>query len=441
VPGSEPTEQNREKNPKINPNKQKSVKRNHRMDIQKNIGPGYARLTVSGRIDAFWAPHLQETIDQVLRDGHRTIELDLSDAGYISSAGLRVLVKTTKNLSSAGGEFSLVNPSEAVLTVIRLTGLDSVIRTRSLSSREPKLVHSATADPVFHRNPVGRLSLSARGTFSYGHGSGAEVGKPFELATGPSRYAIGVGALGESDAACRDLYGEFISVAGHCVYLPTDGHAVPDFMQRSETYQPVIHSLNALNCNGEFSIGYGFGNDPENPSRFPLSDLAQDALRRLGTGTVGILAIAEIAGLVGTYLKQSPANLKPGESMFDFPGIRKWLAFSPEKQHRGELAILFGIASDEPAESLRSALRPLASGTDSPLHGRFHSAIFPFRVLRHGELDLQPTLDLLFSEGKPLGVLHLLRDSRPGIGIGESEFVRGCCWAAPIDHPFGENAP
>jgi hypothetical protein len=38
----------------------------------------------------------------------------------------------------------------------------------------------------------------------------------------------------------------------------------------------------------------------------------------------------------------------------------------------------------------------------------------------------------LFEHEQLLGVLHLLHDDRGSAGAGESEFIRGACWAAPI---------
>jgi hypothetical protein len=38
----------------------------------------------------------------------------------------------------------------------------------------------------------------------------------------------------------------------------------------------------------------------------------------------------------------------------------------------------------------------------------------------------------LFEGGGLQGVLHLLRDDREIAGAGESEFLRGACWVAPI---------
>jgi hypothetical protein len=74
-------------------------------------------------------------------------------------------------------------------------------------------------------------------------------------------------------------------------------------------------------------------------------------------------------------------------------------------------------------------LRPLGAG----LLGHAHAAVFGFRLLKKGLLDLKTTVTALFEEEPLLGVLHLLHDDRGDSGAGESRFIRGACWAAPID--------
>jgi len=47
-------------------------------------------------------------------------------------------------------------------------------------------------------------------------------------------------------------------------------------------------------------------------------------------------------------------------------------------------------------------------------------------------IDLKTSVRGLFEGGGLQGVLHLLKDDREFAGAGESEFLRGACWVAPI---------
>jgi hypothetical protein len=65
-------------------------------------------------------------------------------------------------------------------------------------------------------------------------------------------------------------------------------------------------------------------------------------------------------------------------------------------------------------------------------YGHFHAAAFPYRPLRKGKVDLVHTVQPLFESEQVLGLLHLLNDWRELSGAGESRFLRGACWCAPL---------
>jgi hypothetical protein len=52
--------------------------------------------------------------------------------------------------------------------------------------------------------------------------------------------------------------------------------------------------------------------------------------------------------------------------------------------------------------------------------------------VQRGQIDLKSSVKALFDAQTLEGVLHLLADDRAISGVGESEFVRGACWVAPL---------
>jgi hypothetical protein len=52
--------------------------------------------------------------------------------------------------------------------------------------------------------------------------------------------------------------------------------------------------------------------------------------------------------------------------------------------------------------------------------------------VQKGEIDLKKTITSLFETQALQGLLHLLSDDRAIAGAGQSEFVRGACWLAPL---------
>ena len=87
--------------------------------IQKVLGLT-TTLTLSGCLDTTTAPKLEATLADVL-SGARELILDLRDIEYISSAGLRVLLKAQKSMCGTNGAMKLRNVPEAVLEVFDIT--------------------------------------------------------------------------------------------------------------------------------------------------------------------------------------------------------------------------------------------------------------------------------------------------------------------------------
>ena len=84
-----------------------------------------AVLTLEGRLDTTTSSQLEEAI--AAAEGAEAIRLDMRGLEYISSAGLRVLLKTEKAQREKGGSLTLEAPTEEVMEVLRITGFDSLL--------------------------------------------------------------------------------------------------------------------------------------------------------------------------------------------------------------------------------------------------------------------------------------------------------------------------
>jgi anti-sigma B factor antagonist len=63
------------------------------MDVTQSLDGGVLHLKVDGRIDGYWADHLDAALSEVIGAGHHRIAVDCSGVGFLSSAGIGVLVK------------------------------------------------------------------------------------------------------------------------------------------------------------------------------------------------------------------------------------------------------------------------------------------------------------------------------------------------------------
>lgn len=98
------------------------------MDILKTEEQGVIILAPDGRLDSNSAPSLEQEIDTIGSgsEGFHLL-LDFSKVEYISSAGLRVVLKTVKERQSASKSFAVSNMQDHVREVFEISGFDSYV--------------------------------------------------------------------------------------------------------------------------------------------------------------------------------------------------------------------------------------------------------------------------------------------------------------------------
>lgn len=90
-----------------------------RLSIEKQVADA-TTLILSGRLDTTTAPELEKQID-ALQPETTVLILDMQGLEYISSAGLRVLLKTQKMMNKKG-TLKLVHVPDMVMEVLDITG-------------------------------------------------------------------------------------------------------------------------------------------------------------------------------------------------------------------------------------------------------------------------------------------------------------------------------
>jgi anti-sigma B factor antagonist len=90
-------------------------------------------IRIGGYVDFDVAPQLKKRVVQRIQAGDRLIVVDLSDAGFIDSTAIGVLVGALKRLREVGGSLAVVCDNDNVRGIFEIVGLESVIplyRTR-----------------------------------------------------------------------------------------------------------------------------------------------------------------------------------------------------------------------------------------------------------------------------------------------------------------------
>ena len=79
------------------------------LTIKSNETKGQSiRVSLTGRLDTITAPELETELDQMVAKPVQVLIFDLSDLEYISSAGLRVIFKATKEMKAKGGKCGIL---------------------------------------------------------------------------------------------------------------------------------------------------------------------------------------------------------------------------------------------------------------------------------------------------------------------------------------------
>ena len=95
------------------------------MTIEKNIENENVTLTVSGRLDTTTAPELEAVLDEVL-DNAKDLVFNLENLEYISSAGLRVILKAQKTMNTKGS-MKLTGVNDSIMEVFDITGFLDIL--------------------------------------------------------------------------------------------------------------------------------------------------------------------------------------------------------------------------------------------------------------------------------------------------------------------------
>lgn len=82
-------------------------------------------VRIAGYLDGHTFVELEKHLDQLIKHGQKRLVLDLSELGYIASAGVGLFINTQHRLKDEGS-VQLVNPSPGVREIFNILGLDTI---------------------------------------------------------------------------------------------------------------------------------------------------------------------------------------------------------------------------------------------------------------------------------------------------------------------------
>ena len=95
------------------------------MTIEKILNGGNAKIVVVGRLDTQTAPELEKELDEVIANV-KEVTFDMTGLEYVSSAGLRVILKAQKIMNTQGS-MKLVGVRDNIMEVFDITGFLDIL--------------------------------------------------------------------------------------------------------------------------------------------------------------------------------------------------------------------------------------------------------------------------------------------------------------------------
>jgi anti-sigma B factor antagonist len=112
-----------------------------------DMGGGVSRVDVVGEVDLSTAPELKAALGEVIDAGARGVLVDLSDATFIDSTTLGVLMGAVKRLRPEGGELAIVCHDPNIRKIFEITLLDRIFNIFETPEEAIERLRSLDAGP------------------------------------------------------------------------------------------------------------------------------------------------------------------------------------------------------------------------------------------------------------------------------------------------------
>ena len=84
---------------------------------------------MEGRLDKLSSPILEEEMNKEI-EKKNNIVIDFKNLEYISSAGLRILIASEKELKTVGKSLEIINVNDDVMNILNVTGFIYILNIK-----------------------------------------------------------------------------------------------------------------------------------------------------------------------------------------------------------------------------------------------------------------------------------------------------------------------
>jgi anti-anti-sigma factor len=100
---------------------------NEELEITEDISPKVTKFILKGPVNAANADILLARLETALEREQKKIVVNMHQVRYLSSIGIRVILKIYKQAAETGGKFNIETPSENVKNVLGMVALNELL--------------------------------------------------------------------------------------------------------------------------------------------------------------------------------------------------------------------------------------------------------------------------------------------------------------------------
>lgn len=98
------------------------------MDIRARYYNDVAILSLSGRLDSVSTPQFAQAIGEQIAAGYYRLVVDLKKVDFISSAGIKEMIRGVQHTRREGGDVRIANAPPQIKQILLLAGVDTIIK-------------------------------------------------------------------------------------------------------------------------------------------------------------------------------------------------------------------------------------------------------------------------------------------------------------------------
>jgi len=268
-------------------------------------------FNLKGRFDGYGASLFDEKTE-ALNDDLKFWILNFTDVYFLSSAGIRSLIKTEKCLKKISGSLYLAGLNSDLKKVLKLTGLLHMFKIYDTLQEALDLINRTTSitetlAQIENRKYISKWLETQESFLDFWEISENSTNKLKSEKLIPTNlkeleFAFGIGGIGHSRIQGFETLGEFISTPFFAGVMPADGHNLSDFIISENPSETPFFVFSGIGLSGKPAVIM------ESDSDIELRDIISDYFQIIkkeknDSSIIGFIILAESEDIKGSFFK------------------------------------------------------------------------------------------------------------------------------------------